>query len=143
MAKKRGQRHAALRQCLKLNSQHLDAHNVQRISFHVPSHCYVVAFVAFEFFRIRNREHFLIAVSDDHHFSACFKALLGALGRFGIGTRTLSATLGVGYVTLDGSFVSGKRHVRHHEQHYAKSKTEQKQLFHSEYLLNFAARPQY
>jgi hypothetical protein len=108
----------------KLNSQHLDALDVKRISFDFPSHCDVVAFMAFEFFRVRNRQHFLVPIGHHDHLGTCSKTFLRAFG--GLGVCTLSATLGVGYVTLDRSFVSGKRHVRHHEQHYAKSKTEQK-----------------
>jgi hypothetical protein len=120
----------------KLTSQHLHAFDVNRFTIHLAGYGNMMSFMACQRVGIVNREHLLVPVGHNHHFGAFGKALLCAVGRFFI--RALSAALGIGYITLYGRIVGGERDPDDHE-HNSKSKTDQQQLSHGEYLLNFSA----
>src|SRR6266478_8970258 len=106
---------------------------MNRVPGHLPGNCYMMAFMAFEFFWIINGKHLLVTIGDYDHLGAFFNAFFRALG--GLGVCAFGAALGIGNVAVDSSVVGGKRYTDEHE-HDTESKTDQQQLSHGEYLLN-------
>src|SRR3989442_11107441 len=77
----------------KTNSEHLDAFHVNGITLHVPGYCNVMPFVSFERIPVFYRQHFVVAISDDHGGSSTLNALFGAGRSAGVGA--LGPALGI------------------------------------------------